>query len=155
IVAPASGLPERGASNFRVISATGLPCWSGNGIATSNSLDLQAGLPSSSVPFIGGTPESFSSDSKYAAPLVSASAPLIFIQSASCGLLCSNSACFFARIAEAVSIFRSAGGSGEAFAIVFNWSKPSKPPWNVLYALSREVFSALGSEEHTSELQSP
>src|ERR1035437_4754284 len=99
MVPPVSGLPASGASSFRVISATGLPCWSGSGIATSNSLDLQAGLPSSSVPFNGGTPESFSSVSKYVGLLASARAPLIFIQSASCGLVWSNSACFLAAIA--------------------------------------------------------
>src|ERR1035441_5923166 len=144
MVPPISGLPVRGASSFREISATGLPCWSGKGIATSSSLDLQAGLASTRVPFIGGTAESFRSLSKYVGLLGSAKAPLIFIQSASCGLVCSNSACFLAAIAVAVSIFRSAGGSGEALASAFNWSNPSKLPWNVLYR----------SEEHTSELQS-
>src|ERR1017187_7111771 len=42
MVPPVSGLPVRGASSFRVISATGLPCWSGKGIATSlQVLDLR------------------------------------------------------------------------------------------------------------------
>src|ERR1035438_1619010 len=112
MVPPVSGLPVRGASSFRVISATGVPCWPGKGTATSSSVDLQAGLASTRVPFKGGTAESFSCVSKYVAPLVSAKAPLIFIQSVRCGLHGSHPR-FSLSITAAVSIFRSAGGSGE------------------------------------------